>query len=284
MTTKQNDVKLDRRSFLTQSGLVATGIGVGAAGLNGVLEAEAGEGASTQPWPWPYKELDVERVRKRGHQYYYQGGCMYGASGGLLSVLREEIGQPYTGFPHDMMRYGGGGIAGWGMVCGSLNGACAMITLVAGKSYGKLTNELMAWYTTTPFPSETANRYAASHEYLVDEYKTDAELPTTVSNSPLCHASVNTWCRATGYASGSKQRAERCARLTGDVAAKAAELLNLHIRGEFVASDFEKSECSGCHVMGENFEAGQFIIGKGNNCTDCHGADPHVDTELAGSL
>lgn len=278
METKRDDKKLARRTFLAQSGLVATGIGV--AGLNTALDAEAGDEAAAHTWPWPYQELDVELVRKRGHSHYYQGGCMYGSSGGLLSVLREEIGQPYTGFPHDMMRYGSGGIAGWGTVCGSLNGACAMITLIAGKSYGQLVNELMAWYGTTPFPSDKANRYAANHEYLVDEYKTDAVLPTTISNSPLCHVSVNTWCRSTGFASGSRQRAERCARLTGDVAAKAAELLNLHIRGEFAVSDFEQNECTGCHFMGENYESGQFIIGKGTNCTDCHGSDPHGDSKL----
>jgi len=281
---KSNDKKLARREFIATSGMVAAGVGVGAVGLNTSQNAEAGDEAAVQPWPWPYQELDVELVRKRGHQCYYQGGCMYGSSGGLLSVLREQIGAPYTGFPHDMMRYGGGGIAGWGTVCGSLNGACAMITLIAGKSYGKITNELMAWYTTTPFPSDEANSYAAKHEYLVNEYKTDAVLPTTISNSPLCHVSVNTWCRETGFASGSKQRAERCARLTGDVAARAVELLNLHVRGELVTGQFEKSECSGCHFMGENYESGQFIIGKGNNCTDCHGADPHGDTELPSSL
>jgi hypothetical protein len=182
-----------------------------------------------------------------------------------------------------MMRYGGGGIAGWGTVCGSLNGACAIITLASGKAYGKITNELMAWYGTTAFPSEAANRYAANHEYLVEKYKTDAVLPTTISGSPLCHVSVNTWCRETGFASGSPQRAERCARLTGDVAAKAAELLNAFARGTLVTGEFEQSECSSCHFMGENFESGQFIIGKGTNCTDCHGADPHGEIELPGS-
>jgi hypothetical protein len=284
MRQKRDDRQLDRRAFLANSGMVAAGMGMGAVGLHTTLDAQAGEQSEAQSWPWPYQELDVELVRKRGHKYYYQGGCMYGASGGLLSVLRDEIGQPYTGFPHDMLRYGGGGIAGWGTVCGSLNGACAMITLVAGKSYGKITNELMAWYTTTPFPSDEANRYAAKHEYLVDEYKTDAVLPTTVSNSPLCHVSVNTWCSSTGYASGSPQRAERCARLTGDVAAKAADLLNANLRGELISGQFEKSQCSGCHFMGENFESGQFIIGKGNNCTDCHGDKPHDGHKLPGSV
>ena len=276
--TESKNEQNRRRRFLKQSGLAVTGLGIGAAGVSTLLQA--GEGTEAPKWPWPYQELDVELVRKRGHMYYYEGGCMYGVSGGLLSVLIETVGDPWAGFPHDMMRYGGGGIAGWGTVCGSLNGACAIITLAAGKAYGKITNELMAWYGTTPFPSENANRYAANHEYLVKEYKTDAVLPTTVSGSPLCHVSVNTWCRSSGFASGSAQRAERCARLTGDVAAKAAALLNAHARDELVTGAYEKSECSSCHFMGENFESGQFIIGKGNNCTDCHGADPHTAIEL----
>jgi hypothetical protein len=280
MTQEQGNDKLPRRNFLAQTGLAATGLGIGAIGLNAALQAGESERKSAPQWPWPYKELDVELVRKRGHKYYYQGGCMYGSSGGLLSALTDEIGYPYTTFPHDMMRYGGGGIAGWGTVCGSLNGACAIITLAAGKAYGKITNELMAWYGTTPFPSDRANSYAANHDYLVEKYKTDAVLPTTVSGSPLCHVSVNTWCRESGFASGSPQRAERCARLTGDVAAKAAELLNAHARGQLVTGEFEKSECMSCHFMGENYESGQFIIGKGSNCTDCHGDDPHLDLEI----
>jgi hypothetical protein len=279
----KNETRSPRREFLKQSTLAVGGLGIGAAGVSAALLADEAQGGKAPKWPWPYRELDVELVRKRGHAFYYKGGCMYGASGGLLSVLQETVGGPWAGFPHDMMRYGGGGIAGWGTVCGSLNGACAVITLASGKAYGKITNELMAWYGTTAFPSETANRYAANHEYLVETYKTDAVLPTTVSNSPLCHVSVNTWCKSTGFASGSPQRAERCARLTGDVAAKAAQLLNDHVRGSLVFGEFEKSECSSCHFMGENFESGQFIIGKGNNCTDCHGADPHTEIELPGS-
>ncbi|MEE4294565.1 MAG: C-GCAxxG-C-C family protein [Xanthomonadales bacterium] len=278
MADHHRENHLQRRDFLKQTGLAVGGIGIGAAGLSAALQASE-ETADAPGWPWPYKQLDVELVRKRGHLDYYEGGCMYGSSGGLLSVLAETVGGPWTTFPHDMMRYGGGGIAGWGTVCGSLNGACAIITLAAGSDYGKITNELMAWYGVTEFPSEAANRYAANREYLVAQYKTDAVLPTTVSGSPLCHVSVNTWCRATGFASGSAQRAERCARLTGDVAAKAAELLNAHAAGTLVTGDFEESECSSCHHMGENFESGQFIIGKGSNCTDCHGADPHAAIE-----
>jgi hypothetical protein len=275
MQAQDQEGKLLRREFFKQSGLVAAGAGIGAIGLG--LASSRAEGQEAAPeWPWPYATLDVEDVRKRGHFYYYQAGCMFGAASGLLTALVDKVGAPYTAIPRDMFRYGSGGVAGWGTICGSLNGACAIITLIAGKDYAKLVNELMAWYTETPFPSDIANQYAQNHEYLVEKYKSDAVLPTSVSESTLCHVSVNTWCRTTGNPSASPERAERCGRLTGDVAAKAAELLNAHALGKFVASDIEKSECSNCHSMGENYEAGQFVIGKGTNCTDCHGEDPHA--------
>ena len=265
-----------RREFIKQSGLLATGIGAGAIGVSLASRAEGQEQAKLPEWPWPYATLDVEDVRKRAHFYYYKGGCMYGSSSGLLAALIDEVGYPYTQIPRDMFRYGSGGVVGWGSVCGSINGASTIITLVTGKDFSKVVNEVLDWYTHTPFPSDISNQYANKHEFLVEKYKSDAVLPTSVSESILCHVSVNTWCRETGHASGSPERAERCGRLTGDVAAKTAELLNAYALGKFVPSEIEKVECSNCHFMGENYEAGQFIIGKGTNCTDCHGEDPHM--------
>ena len=116
MKQKRETDKLPRRNFLAQTGLAAGGLGIGALGLNAALQAGETEGKEAPEWPWPYKELDVELVRKRGHRFYYEGGCMYGVSGGLLSVLAETVGDPWNTFPHDMMRYGGGGIAGVGDV------------------------------------------------------------------------------------------------------------------------------------------------------------------------
>ena len=66
---------------------------------------------------------------------------------------------------------------------------------------------------------------------------------------------------------------------------KGHESINPGIdHGVTVVGDFEKNPCSSCHFMGENYESGQLIIGKGTNCTDCHGSDPHSGGELPGSL
>jgi len=264
-----------RREFFKQSGIIAGGVGLGAAGFSLVSHAEEQQQAKVPEWPWPYATLDVEEVRKRAHLFYYKAGCMYATFGALITSLADKVGYPYTTIPIDMARYGSGGVIGWGSVCGTLNGSSAVITLVVGKEYSKVVNELLAWYTETPFPSDISNEYAKNHEFLVEKYKTDKVLPQTVSRSTLCHVSVNTWCKATEHASKSPERAERCGRMSADVAAKTVELLNQYALGKFVPTVAAKaSECSECHFMGENYEAGQFIIGKERNCVDCHG-DPH---------
>lgn len=200
---------------------------------------------------------------------------MYGAFSAVVTALRDEMGSPYTLIPIDMMRYGEGGVVGWGSLCGGLNGACAAITLVAGEDYKKLVNELAGWYTQKPIPSDLSNDYAKNHEFLVKKYKSDEILPASVSGSTLCHVSVTNWCKASGYASGSSERSERCARLTGDVAARAVELLNEHAAGKFkpaYAAPANVQGCRGCHSKGKNFKQGQFTRGK-ENCTQCH--KPH---------
>lgn len=226
--------------------------------------------------PWTYVKLDMETVRKKGHAKYYEGDCCFGAFAGIVEALQEVVGFPFTQVPMKMMEFGAGGVAGWGTTCGSLIGASAAINLVTDKATAaKLVGELLAWYSQTPFPSQTSNKYAVEHAFLVKEYKSDKELPQSVSNSPLCHVSVTKWCQASGMASGSKERSERCGRLTGDVAAKAVELLNANLAGSF-ASAFKLSDetqgCMTCHTKGENFAMGQFTQGK-MECTSCH--EPH---------
>ena len=54
-------------------------------------------------------------------------------------------------------------------------------------------------------------------------------LPQSESDSVLCHISVSKWCYINKIEAESKQRSERCGRLTADVAAKTAEILNAKI-------------------------------------------------------
>jgi len=108
--------------------------------------------------------------------------------------------------------------------------------------------------------------------------KSKKSLPQSISHSVLCHVSVGRWCAVSGYASGSPERSERCARLTGDVAAMTAKLLNAYFYegGVRAAESVAKvrlsattASCRVCHFKGKDYEAGQFTRGY-LECEACH--------------
>jgi len=230
------------------------------------------------PLPWKYVALDVETTRKLGHKGYYEGECCLGALSAILPQLVEKVGYPFDQFPAAVIRFGAGGMAGWSTTCGALVGSSVAISLVVDpKDVNTLVNELFGWYTQTAFPSDLSNQYGSTKQFLVaaDKLKSDKVLAQSVSKSPLCHVSVTEWCKASQMASGSPERAERCARLTGDVAAHAVELLNAYFAGAFTASykpSAEAQACTTCHTIGTNYAAGNFTRGKGE-CLSCH--QPH---------
>jgi RnfABCDGE-type electron transport complex G subunit len=168
----------------------------------------------------------VEYVRKLGHLGHYEGGCAYGAFNAVIQPLQEEIGYPYNQIPTFMMDFGKGGVLGSGGTCGTVLGTLAAINLIAGEDYPAIAAELMEYYRTTPFPTEVSNDYAVNHEFLVEEYRTDEALPQSVAGSVTCDDSDSQWLAVAGVEPGSPAAKERCARLTGDMAAKAVSLLN----------------------------------------------------------
>ncbi|RLI85328.1 MAG: split soret cytochrome c precursor [Archaeoglobales archaeon] len=266
------DKMLTRRGFLKLAGTVAAvTFGLGCAEREIPTTPTATTPTVTTPTvapapelPWPYVKLDVEKTRRLGYLGYHKGlHCAAGAFYGIVVQLQEKVGYPWTQIPIDMYHYGAGGVVGWAVLCGALNGASGAINLAAGEDAKEIVNELMGWYTEFPFPSDQSNSYT---DYGI------GELPKSVSKSTLCHVSVTEWCKVSGYASGSKERSERCARLTGDVAAKAVELLNAWKDGKFEPTyelPDEVKQCRNCHYKGKNFTAGQFTRGK-MNCMNCH--------------
>jgi hypothetical protein len=282
---KENSTMADlaRRSFLKYGaglGLAAPAVLAGCGALPGSTLADTSSDDGGTPgdseaaqWPLPYSKLDVETVRKRGHRAFYAGDCCYGAFKAIVESLAEAQGGAFAGIPCDMMRFGKGGVVGFGSLCGALNGASAAINLVLTVEQATpVITELLNWYATEQLPSDISNQYAANHEYLVEEMKTDAELARSISGDVLCHTSVTSWCKTSGDASGSVEREERCARLTGDVAAKAVEMLNALQDQAFtpvLVSPGETAGCTACHKKGEDYAAGQWTQGK-MNCTACH--------------
>lgn len=267
---------LTRRRFLTGSLLVATSALIGCGTLKPAEMASAGSTPATPApsptpvqktndssdmtkLPWKYETLDLEKVRKRGYENYFTGGCCYAASSALIQTLKEVVGSPWDKIPLEMFNWGAGGGLSWGTLCGALNGSLYVLQLAAGKDMNPLGNELIGWYTEFPFPSKLSDAYAKFPNQI-----------TTVAKSPLCHESVSIWANAAKAKINSDEKKDRCAKLSGDTAAKAAELLNQWKAGKFAAvfkASPEYNNCLTCH----NGKTSALDNEQGlMNCLTCH--------------
>jgi hypothetical protein len=255
--------KTSRREFIKNAGTYGAATGVGLAGGFGLASPEMVAAQAMHPFGYPEGGLDVERTRQLGYEGFKgvnladgtrHSGCAFGSFNAIIGQLAEVVGAPYTTIPTQMMDWAGAGVVGFGTLCGTLNGAAAAIGLVCnGRDARAFISDLMTWYSETPLPT---NLLAPT-----------GDLPQSKAESNLCHVSLTHWCRTSGFASGSGERAERCSRLSGDVAAKAVEMLNGGALGLQVPS--EKTVCRTCHFMGPDYASGQFTHGE-MNCLTCH--------------
>lgn len=294
---------LHRRNFIKGAAALTGAAICGVATVNSVKAAETiPEDFVPPPMPWGYQELDPEYVRKLGHLGYYMEECGGGSFWAIMTALKEKIGYPYTLLPlptkeefedhlsgkskgkhfQGIMQHGVGGGADYGSLCGAPNGAAAAITFAFPFADVKpIVQRLMRYYEQESFPNAKSNEYAVNKEFYPPKYKSEKSLPRASSHSVLCHVSVAKWCEKSGYASGSKERSERCARVTGDVAAMAVTLLNAHLKGHLETAfpmrlSQDTVSCRVCHFKGKKFEAGQFARGS-MECSSCHNdMTPHM--------
>lgn len=266
---------ITRKKFFTDSSKLVIGGVAGIAGVNLLvnkqLHAENKETHAAQ-WPFPYVALDPEEARLNAHLLYWNDkDCCCGVFGGISQLLEKAIGSPWTNIPIEIMLFGRGGGAGWGSLCGALNGASAIISLVTSKADSEpLINELWGWCTTESLPSTAAN----SKTYLVQKYV--GNLVSNISGSVLCHPSVSLWCIAANKKITDVERKERCGRLSGDVAAKTVQLLNEYFNHSFT-STFHDSQtvasCMDCHSKNTKTHM---------ECVSCHTTAHHQSTPISG--
>ncbi|MDX1285979.1 MAG: C-GCAxxG-C-C family protein [Draconibacterium sp.] len=209
---------------------------------------------------WKYTLLNPAETAERAYIIYPNGSCMYGVFNSVISQLAEKIGEPFVSFPVHMMRYGHGGVNGAGTICGALNGAAALVgLLVEGKAtQDALMAEMFRLYEETPLPM-----------FNPKEPAMDFEPPTSVAKSVMCHASNTRWGNKAGYTISSKERKERCRRLTADVAEQIVTILNNYHENAFVANAHDNEtvrSCMTCHGSD-----GKMANTSGKmNCTPCH--------------
>lgn len=234
-------------------------LGIAAAATLSPLLAEKGLAAKVSAPQagniWPYVILDPDTVAERSYRAYQQGHCMYGAFYGIVGELAQVKGAPFTSFPFHMMKYGAGGGADWGSLCGSLNGAAAAVSLVSANPK-PIIDDLFGWYQHEHLPN-----YRPRHSTL--------DIAPSVSHSLNCHESVTRWCKASGCKSFSKERIERCGWLTASVSRQVTEFLNRQARDGFKPSYPIADKVEGCLDCHENGSPREDMRGK-MECSPCH--------------
>jgi hypothetical protein len=258
---------MERRNAIKLAmGAVAAG-GVGAITLSTAFKTDAKPAAEPKniefkqgESQWKYIQLNPEETAERAYNDYPNGSCMYGVFNSIISQLAEKVGEPFVSFPTQMMKYGHGGVGGYGTICGTLNGAAALVgLLVEGKEIqNALIADLFRMYEETPLPTFKPEKPAM-----------DFELPTSVAESVLCHASTTRWGKNAGFRIDSKERKERCRRLTADMAAQTVVVLNSYFANAFMANMHDNETvrtCTTCH--GSEGKLGN--ISGSMNCTSCH--------------
>lgn len=135
------------------------------------------------------------------------------------------------------------GYAGQGTLCGALGVAAQYFNLVAydkQRTYAKMTEDIFQWYSRADFPSTMFDSIA----YFPKQVQRPAK-------SPLCHISVSQWTLAAGAEVTSKQKKDRCAKVSGEVVYQTVKMLNDYVDGKYVAKSYpfeeENAECLQCH-------------------------------------
>ncbi len=256
---------MNRRNALKMG---AGALALGAAALSSFSQAFKKENPAYTPKKvdfkantsdWTYEALDPATTAQRAYDNYNSGSCMYGVVSSIVEQLAEKTGAPYSTFPLHMMRYGHGGVSGEGSLCGTLNGAASILGLIISdqKARDLMASDIFRQYENKAFPSFEPAK-------AIYDYKPG----TSVSKSVLCHASTTRWCNATEHKIKSKERIERCRRLTADIAALTVKTLNSYYENNFVAlhHNTDSHDCLSCHGS-----QGKVANTAGKmSCTTCH--------------
>ncbi|MFN3921704.1 MAG: C-GCAxxG-C-C family (seleno)protein [Caldimicrobium sp.] len=237
---------ISRRDFL--GGLGALTVGVLFSNL-----VKEGEAKIKKTEPWPYVKIDPKKAGEIAYNAWFEVFCAQATATGVMELLAEKVGDPWATFPIHALKFGMGGMLGWGMTCGSIVTASLVMGLVLPKEIvNDMILDIVEWYAETSLPV-----FVPDKPKFVKDVK---DMPKTVANSPLCHISVGKWMKTANKAFTSPERRDRCARVAASVAYRTVELLNAWKDGKYKPT----------HTWNGPAAVG---IPAQQNCNECHGTN-----------
>jgi hypothetical protein len=266
---KMNEKSVSRKDMILGAGKLVAGI-AGAGVLAPLLlkskpkNVIASIVTRAEPAAFGYSAIaDSVQAGQDTYDEWFKNFCAYSVAYGIVKRLRADatISANWNKISLDIIRWAHGGALGWGTLCGSITGAAFVVGLVAGADPGEdMVNELMTYYSTTLMPAYTPTTQNASGI---------ATTTQTTSNSPLCHVSVSTWMKAAGVAFYSKERSDRCARVSATMVQKTIEMLNAYKAGNYVKPTKQLSSAAP-YVLQRQTSPRPSQDKGGCNTTGCH--------------
>jgi hypothetical protein len=269
-----SDKLMSRRKFLVSAGTVAAVAAVSGAAL-GNQPSTAEAAVTGVPWPYPSAAADqpeAEKLARRAFEVYFASGCAEGVWWPFAEALAVANADTWGTLPKNVFRYGGGGVGGWGTLCGTLNGASAIIgmTVANGTHRNNLIDAIMQYYAEKALPTNAAWKSHLGSLGLPDTWNPATlplkNVPTSTAHSPLCHSSLVQWTMTTGAVNGGPLQKDRCGKACFDIVLKTTELLNTYFQmavpmAAAVALDPSVEACRTCHVT---------YTGAKMACGSCH--------------
>ena len=239
-----SDNLMSRRRFLLSAGTVAAATGLAGVGLARVADPAAAAAAQELAWPYPAAEADQpnpEVLARRAFEVYMGQsgagrGCAEATWWPFVEFLSGVTGGSTTWgtLPLNIFRFGAGGVAGWGTICGTLNAAAGMINMAVSNAAHRttLTNGIFQYYAETALPTNGAwksykNALGLGAVWAPTTLPLE-NVPSSTANSPLCHSSLVQWTMTTGAANGGPLQKDRCGKACFDVTLKLAQMLNAY--------------------------------------------------------
>ena len=249
---------MSRRKFLLGTGAV-----LGLAGATAIVGPALNASAAPTGLPWAYKTggLDAAACARRSYEIYYEKGCAEATWFSIVEALAADQASTWGTLPYGVFQYGGGGIGGWGTICGTVNGSIAAAKMLGAPQ--SIVDSIMNYYSTTALPTNAAELAVKSGPWTPVKVPL-VNVPTSIANSPLCHSSISQWCLMTGKADGSADQKDRCAKACFDMTAYTVGLLNKWKGGDTIVAPAMPASVTGCKSCHSTNAKGSM------NCAPCH--------------